>query len=63
MDAADGLDPRQPKDQHGLRPKIEARQRLLKRFHHLSDFHSRRFRTGVVLSQRQPKPLGRSGLT
>jgi len=39
----------QSRDQYGLRPKIEERHRLLKCFHDLSDFHSRRF--NVIVAQ------------
>jgi hypothetical protein len=40
---------RQSKDQYELRPKIEERHRLLKCFHDLSDFHSRR--CNVIVAQ------------
>jgi len=40
---ADFTDPRQPKDQYGLRVKIEERHRVLKCFYDLSDFRSRSF--------------------
>lgn len=49
MDTADFTDPRQPKDQYGLRTKIEERHRLLKCFYDLSDFHSRSF--NVIVAQ------------
>jgi hypothetical protein len=49
MDTADWVDPRQPREQYGLRTKIEERHRLLKCFHDLSDFHSRRF--NVIAAQ------------
>ncbi len=49
MDTADWSDPRQPRDQYALRGKIEERHRLLKCFHDLSDFRSRRF--NVVAAQ------------
>lgn len=49
MDTADGADPGQPKEQYGLRTKIEERHRVLKCFHDLSDFHSRRF--NVIVAQ------------
>jgi hypothetical protein len=39
----------QSRDQYGLRAKIEERHRLLKCFHDLSDFHSRRF--NVIVAQ------------
>lgn len=39
----------QSKEQYGLRTKIEERHRLLKCFHDLSDFHSRRF--NVIAAQ------------
>jgi Transposase DDE domain len=41
MTTADFTDPHQPKDQYGLRTKIEERHRVLKCFHDLSDFRSR----------------------
>jgi len=49
MATADFTDPRQLKEQYELRPKIEERHRLLKCFHDLSDFHSRRF--NVIVAQ------------
>jgi hypothetical protein len=49
MDTGDWGDPRQSKDQYPLRTKIEERHRLLKCFHDLSDFHSRRF--NVIVAQ------------
>jgi len=49
MDTGDWVDPRQPKEQYGLRTKIEERHRLLKCFHDLSDFHSRCF--NVIVAQ------------
>ena len=49
MDTADFTDPRQPRQQYQLRPKIEERHRVLKCFHDLSDFHSRRL--NVIVAQ------------
>ena len=49
MDTADFNDPCQPRADYQLRPKIEERHRLLKCFHDLSDFHSRRF--NVIVAQ------------
>jgi hypothetical protein len=49
MDTGDWTQPRQPKEQYGLRTKIEERHRLLKCFHDLSDFHSRCF--NVIAAQ------------
>lgn len=49
MDTGDWIDPRQSKEDYALRTKIEERHRLLKCFHDLSDFHSRRF--NVIVAQ------------
>ena len=49
MDTADFTDPHQPKEQYDLRVKIEERHRILKCFHDLSDFSSRRF--NVIAAQ------------
>jgi hypothetical protein len=49
MTTADFTEPRQPKDQYELRPKVEERHRILKCFHDLSDFHSRCF--NVIMAQ------------
>jgi len=49
MTTADFTDPRQPKDQYELRPKVEERHRVLKCFHDLSDFRSRCF--NVIVAQ------------
>jgi Transposase DDE domain len=49
MDTADFTDPLRPKQDYQLRPKVEERHRVLKCFHDLSDFHSRRF--NVIVAQ------------
>ena len=49
MDTSDFTDPRQPRQQYQLRSKIEERHRVLKCFHDLSDFHSRRL--NVIVAQ------------
>jgi hypothetical protein len=49
MTTAQFANPRQLRDQYGLRPKIEERHRLLKCFYDLSDFCSRCF--NVIVAQ------------